>query len=57
VSANMAFFTEAMRMFTPFAQRGEGRGEGGGAEGASDLDSLKRQMADMQAKLDSLTRK
>jgi polyhydroxyalkanoate synthesis repressor PhaR len=57
VRANMAFFTEAMRMFTPFAQRGEGRGEGGGAEGASDLDSLKRQMADMQAKLDSLTRK
>ena len=57
VRANMAFFSEAMRMFTPFAQRGEGKGETGGAETPNDLDALKRQMADMQAKLEALSRK
>jgi polyhydroxyalkanoate synthesis regulator protein len=59
VRANMAFFTEAMRMFTPFAQRGEGQGQAtNGAEPSSgDLDTLKRQMADMQAKLEALSRK
>jgi polyhydroxyalkanoate synthesis repressor PhaR len=56
VRANMAFFTEAMRMFSPFAakQREDGKAEGGDA--ASDLDALKRQMADMQAKLEALSR-
>ncbi|HZH09147.1 MAG TPA: polyhydroxyalkanoate synthesis repressor PhaR [Microvirga sp.] len=61
VRKNMSFFTEAMRMFSPFPQ--------GGAPGVpttkaapqseepSDLDALKRQMADMQAKLDKLANK
>jgi polyhydroxyalkanoate synthesis repressor PhaR len=62
VRTNMSFFTEAMRMFSPFAQtRGEGKGEVSKpdekAENGSDLDALKRQMADMQAKLDALSRK
>jgi polyhydroxyalkanoate synthesis repressor PhaR len=63
VRTNMGFFTEAMRMFTPFAQRngekGEGKGEPAEANGAGsdDLDMLRRQMADMQAKLEALSRK
>ncbi len=63
VRTNMGFFTEAMRMFTPFAQRngekGEGKGEAAEANGAGsdDLDMLRRQMADMQAKLEALSRK
>jgi polyhydroxyalkanoate synthesis repressor PhaR len=61
VRANMTFFTEAMRMFSPFAaqQREDGKIEGGTPSGdtANDLDTLKRQMADMQAKLDKLARK
>jgi polyhydroxyalkanoate synthesis repressor PhaR len=67
VRTNMTFFSEAMRMFSPFAKRDEGKGgdqavpatgdnpPGDGLPG--DLDALKRQMAEMQAKLDSLTRK
>jgi polyhydroxyalkanoate synthesis repressor PhaR len=64
VRTNMGFFTEAMRMFAPFAKRGEGNLEGphdagaqANGEGSADLDALKRQMADMQAKLDALVRK
>ena len=61
VRANMTFFTEAMRMFSPFAaqQREDGKIEGGTPSGdtANDLDTLKRQMADMQAKLEALSRK
>jgi polyhydroxyalkanoate synthesis repressor PhaR len=65
VRTNMSFFTEAMRMFSPFAKRGEGKGESkaetkgeaSGTDPGSELDSLKRQMADMQAKLDALARK
>jgi polyhydroxyalkanoate synthesis repressor PhaR len=57
VRANMVFFTEAMRLFTPFAQRGEGKGEAGAADGVDDLEHLKRQMAEMQAKLEALARK
>lgn len=61
VRKNMSFFTEAMRMFSPFPP--------GGAPGApaqkaaseeektDDLEALKRQMADMQAKLDKLANK
>jgi polyhydroxyalkanoate synthesis repressor PhaR len=60
VRTNMSFFTEAMRMFSPFAQRNDGKESAKeqppGAE-AGDLDTLKRQMADMQAKLDALSRK
>jgi polyhydroxyalkanoate synthesis repressor PhaR len=61
VRTNMGFFTEAMRMFAPFAKHGaEGTGEAkaeANGQSPSDLDALKRQMADMQAKLDALARK
>ncbi|HEX2555414.1 MAG TPA: polyhydroxyalkanoate synthesis repressor PhaR [Microvirga sp.] len=74
VRANMSFFTDAMRMFAPFAPRGEARGQGdaqggpkgetkgearpeGRPEASSDIDGLKRQMAEMQAKLEALSRK
>ena len=64
VRTNMSFFTEAMRMFSPFAQRTEDKTEGkrepkppANGQGPEDLDALKRQMADMQAKLDALARK
>jgi polyhydroxyalkanoate synthesis regulator protein len=60
----MSFFTEAMRMFSPFATRGDAKGEGKGeprAEGkpeaSADIDGLKQQMAEMQAKLEALSRK
>ena len=63
VRTNMSFFTEAMRMFSPFANRNEGKGEEKDAKAepkpsaAPDIDSLRQQMADMQAKLDALSRK
>jgi polyhydroxyalkanoate synthesis repressor PhaR len=64
VRTNMGFFTEAMRMFSPFAQRHDEKSEGKGEQttaansaGPDDLDALKRQMADMQAKLEALSRK
>jgi polyhydroxyalkanoate synthesis repressor PhaR len=64
VRTNMSFFTEAMRMFSPFATRGDAKGEGKGeprAEGkpeaSADIDGLKQQMAEMQAKLEALSRK
>ncbi|MBB4040669.1 polyhydroxyalkanoate synthesis repressor PhaR [Microvirga flocculans] len=60
VRKNMGFFTEAMRMFSPFPQGAAGNAEtkpATKAEEAGDLDALKRQMADMQAKLDKLASK
>jgi polyhydroxyalkanoate synthesis repressor PhaR len=60
IRTNMGFFTEAMRTFFPFAQRGEGKAgakEEAPVNGAGDIDALKRQMADMQAKLDKLAGK
>ena len=62
VRKNMGFFTEAMRMFSPFPQAASANGEGKLAKGekgedVNDLDTLKRQMADMQAKLDKLASK
>jgi polyhydroxyalkanoate synthesis repressor PhaR len=59
VRKNMSFFTEAMRMFSPFPrQAGEGDGKAEHkSEPAGELETLKRQMADMQAKLDKLARK
>ncbi|QFU17781.1 polyhydroxyalkanoate synthesis repressor PhaR [Microvirga thermotolerans] len=60
VRKNMTFFSEAMRMFSPFAQREEGaarqKAETAG-ESSAELRDLKRQMAEMQAKLDALSRK
>jgi polyhydroxyalkanoate synthesis repressor PhaR len=59
VRKNMSFFTDAMRMFAPFAKAPGGaletKSEQG--EGTGDIEALKRQMADMQAKLDKLARK
>jgi polyhydroxyalkanoate synthesis repressor PhaR len=60
VRKNMSFFTEAMRMFSPFAQRPADEGEAKSvpkSESSGELETLKRQMADMQAKLDKLARK
>ena len=68
VRANMGLFTEAMRMFSPFSARdaadkpGEPKSEGASGEGAAvqgpgELDGLKRQMAEMQARLEALSRK
>ncbi|HEX2137094.1 MAG TPA: polyhydroxyalkanoate synthesis repressor PhaR [Microvirga sp.] len=68
IRTNMSFFTEAMRMFSPFGQRGEDKSEAKSeakpepkpetnGQGPDDLDTLKRQMADMQAKLEALARK
>ncbi len=60
VRKNMSFFTEAMRMFSPFPQGAPGvppsKAPAPGEE-PNDLDALKRQMADMQAKLDKLANK
>ena len=67
VRTNMSFFTDAMRMWTPFALPGaddkaerpepaQPRPERP-APDRGDIDELKRQMADMQSKLETLTRK
>ncbi|MBF9232729.1 polyhydroxyalkanoate synthesis repressor PhaR [Microvirga alba] len=59
VRKNMSFFTEAMSMFAPFAPQmpvGAPDTKGPQGEATSDLETLKRQMADMQAKLDKLAR-
>ncbi|MDJ1157475.1 polyhydroxyalkanoate synthesis repressor PhaR [Chelatococcus sp. SYSU_G07232] len=71
VRANMAMFGEALKLFTPFtATRGGASGEGkpegkaqegkadakAGAEKGGDLDELKRQVAEMQARLEKLTK-
>jgi polyhydroxyalkanoate synthesis repressor PhaR len=60
VRKNMTFFSEAMRMFSPFAQRDAAAARPkteAGEEGSSELQDLKRQMAEMQAKLDRLSHK
>ncbi len=60
VRKNMGFFTEAMRMFSPFPQAPAGAPDAKPAVPASeanDIEALKRQMADMQAKLDKLANK
>jgi polyhydroxyalkanoate synthesis repressor PhaR len=62
VRANMGLFTEAMRMFSPFSARnpdkpGELASEAANPQSAAELDGLKRQMAEMQARLEALSRK
>ncbi len=64
VRANMSFFSETMRMFAPFAPRHDGvKGDSAGEAGAVDpqgdaeIDKLKAQMQDMQAKLSELAKK
>ena len=63
----MSFFTEAMRMFSPFGARSGSNAPanpGAGAEASgpgetagNELEALKRQMAEMQAKLEALSNK
>ena len=58
VRKNMSFFTEAMRMFSPFPQNlADGRQPEPEAGETGDLETLRRQMAEMQAKLDRLASK
>jgi polyhydroxyalkanoate synthesis repressor PhaR len=61
VQKNMAMFREALRMFTPFQVRedqgGEAPKEDGQRREGTDLDDLKRQISDMQKKLDKLADK
>jgi polyhydroxyalkanoate synthesis regulator protein len=61
VRKNMSFFTEAMRMFSPFPQNlagiTDGRKPDEQAGETGDLETLRRQMAEMQAKLDKLASK
>lgn len=68
VRANMSFFSETMRMFAPFAPRHGEKGEDAGAgkgegeikpdpQGDAEIDKLKAQMQDMQAKLSELAKK
>jgi len=56
VRTNMKFFNEAMRMFSPFARRNASETPEAPAP-TNDLDTLRRQMADMQARLDEMTKK
>jgi polyhydroxyalkanoate synthesis regulator protein len=55
--ANMKVFSDAMAMFNPFAAAIPGAAEVKAEEPASDLDALKRQMSDMQERLDKLAKK
>ncbi len=64
--ANMAMFSQALGMFNPFVAKVAGAGDKPSAEPRSeetpapampDIDSLKKQLADMQAKIESLSRK
>ncbi len=55
VRANMAFFGESMKMFTGFSGSKADAGSPA-APASSDLDDLKRQMAEMQARLDAITK-
>jgi polyhydroxyalkanoate synthesis repressor PhaR len=54
VRRNMEMFEKTFAMFAPFA-RGQGKGaEKPGAGGAGEMDELKRQMEEMQKRLDKL---
>ena len=65
VRTNMALFNEAMKMFSPFRATSElaasepaaSESDEGAAAETGELDHLKRQMAEMQKKLESLSRK
>jgi len=60
VRRNMEMFKQAFSMFTPFARRDEEAGAGAegekppGASSGTDIDELRRQLADMQKKVDKL---
>lgn len=55
VRANMAFFGEAMRMWTPF-RPDHPAGEASDPHRAEEIAELKRQMTEMREKLETLTR-
>jgi polyhydroxyalkanoate synthesis repressor PhaR len=67
--ANMAMFSQALGMFNPFVPKGTGAAAPGdkvsepraeetpAAAGMPDIDALKKQLADMQAKIEGLSRK
>ena len=60
VRRNMDMFKQAFSMFTPFARRDEDAAAAGAAETpaastGSDLDELKRQLTEMQKKVDRLS--
>ncbi|MDB5543640.1 MAG: phaR, partial [Hyphomicrobiales bacterium] len=64
--ANMAMFSQALGMFNPFVAKVAGAADKASTEPRSDetpapampdIDSLKKQLADMQAKIESLSRK
>jgi polyhydroxyalkanoate synthesis repressor PhaR len=60
IRTNMSFFHEALRMFSPFPPKPEDKADTQGEKAAppgGDFDNLKRQVAEMQARLDALTRK
>ena len=63
VRTNMALFSEAMKMFTPFAPRPDEKTEprkepaANAAKDSGELDGLRRQMAEMQARLEALSKK
>ncbi|WP_288582903.1 polyhydroxyalkanoate synthesis repressor PhaR [uncultured Methylobacterium sp.] len=65
VRANMSFFNEAMRMFTPFGPGGQPGSADAPAEAPvpaapapkAELDDIKRQMAEMQSRLEALAKK
>jgi len=51
----MDMFKQAFSMFTPFARHGENPGEAEApASSGNDLDELKRQLSEMQKKIDKL---
>ena len=54
VRRNMDMFKQAFSMFTPFARPDEKPGESEGPPVGSDLDELKRQLTEMQKKIDKL---
>jgi polyhydroxyalkanoate synthesis repressor PhaR len=60
VQANMKMFQEALRLFTPFAVQDQNAAkpapDAKPKEGEADISDLKRQVGEMQAKLDKLTK-
>ena len=62
IRTNMSFFNEALRMFSPFPPKAEDKADRSEEPAqkppqGGDLDTLKRQVAEMQARLDALSRK
>ena len=64
VRRNMEMFEKAFAMFTPFARRGEGNAGGtpektaaGSAPASDDIDALKRQIEEMQRRIDKISDK